>query len=334
MSDSPQTARNLIILLTRTCPLSCPECNIHPQTTKTGHTLNPKILKTLITPALRQQVKGGVIWSGGEPFCALPELVSGLEAASAAGFHSEILTAGTWLSEIDTILPRLNPFKERINLRISLDGPHLRQMCQNDLLQLIERTIQAGIKLGFTLRSQDPYLTPELEQQRQAVFDRIQVLYPDFFARPHVIHLMPHIPQPLPQAGGAMGPLEKTLYKPCKLAEKDRVIAWDGYRYACCGLFFPGENQGHALGPAVPAYGDAADPERSTEILFAWLRKVGPLQLARHLGLSLPDLSLASLPVCSQCRFLFHHHRHRLLDLSPLLSDDKLNQPTPLSIDS
>jgi hypothetical protein len=329
MSLAFQPARNLIVLLTRTCPLRCQDCNIHPDGPD-GPTLSPKILETLFTPSLRQRVKGGVIWSGGEPLSAFPELCLGLDLAHRLGFHGEILTAGAWLKDSETILEALQPYRTRLNLRISLDGPHLRQVPLEDLLRLVELILGSGLKLGFTLRPADPHLTAELDEHRQAVFDRVRALDPDFFRRPHAIHQLPHMPDLPYEASSASGWAPGSGHDAvCSLAEKDRVVAWDGHVYACCGLFFPGDNRGHSLGSITASDAPLEPVHPGNPLLYALLRSLGPARLARSLGLPLPPGQPAATPVCSLCRHLIRHHLPRILAQPRTRLESLLSQADP-----
>ena len=300
MKPGQKPYRNLILLLSRRCRLHCPECNIQPELDN-GQVLTPDTLKKIITCATRQTVRGGIIWTGGEPFDSADELFFGLQLAQDQGFFSEILTSGSWHTQADAILNRLSPFRNRLNIRLSLDGAHQLQLDWNCQKNLIERILEGGFTLNFTLRSNDPYTIVDpmiMQNEIEEIFRRIA---PGQSPSSHLFHTMPHMTPP--REGQIRSVFEKSpqpQYR-CRLALKDLVIAWDGLRYACCGLFMEKDNKRYSL------------EHEDNRTVFRLLRRIGPLALARKMGMALPDQeTLYTHGPCPLCRFLWKEEYARL----------------------
>lgn len=303
MNSKAGSYRNLIFLLTRSCTLSCPECNIKPQLDD-GASISPAFLERWISPSNRQRIRAGIIWSGGEPLLKLDSLVYGLHLARENGFRSEILTGGAWPLDADTILNSLAKFRSELNLRLSIDGPHFNQIGPTRIKELCTAILEGGFKLGFTYRQPDPFAPVGLQELKIELLEIFRRHAPEQLSAAHFIHHLPHMPDedcricpPGPPAPA--GPPK------CKLAEKDLVLAWDERRYACCGLFVSADNRALSL-----------DTEPNQRI-FALLRQQGPLALAERLKIALPvNLCADSASPCTLCRYLWKNHPQQLTGLA------------------
>lgn len=289
--------RNLIFLLSRRCSLGCPDCNIHPELDD-GAIMSPETLEENIGPKARNQIGGGIIWTGGEPFETPEILLQGLRLAASRGFQSEILTGAHWTIGIDSILRALEPFRDSMNLRVSVDGAHLSRIGPDRVLELCTRIMERKFRVSFTIRSHDPFSGPELTGLLQQLTRLVQRLDPKRAAAPHLWHQIPHMKAPAPLQKIRHEPLLKpSASRRCRLALVDRVIAWDGLSYACCGLFLFRDNSGLSLS------------HKSNRAVFEELRRIGPAGVARRLGLRLPDSfpDDGSSP-CTLCQILWKNH--------------------------
>jgi len=281
--------------------LRCPECNVHPELDN-GELLSDSSLEKNITPISRKQIKGGIIWTGGEPFETPDLLLHGLHLASSYGFFSEILTGGLWHRNADSMLKSLVPYRDFINIRISLDGPHLAMIGSEPILNLCTEIMKRGFRLSFTVRTGDPYSSPELAALKNDLAVLQGRLTPERIPTAHLWHQIPHMTAPAESpsspkdSSGGISPSRK-----CRLAGKDRVIAWDGHLYACCGLFLFPDN-----------YRLSLDFGSNREI-FEQLRLLGPKEIARRLKIPLPNCSESSESTpCPLCQYLWKHHSTRL----------------------
>jgi len=292
--------RNLIILLTRRCPLRCPDCNIHPEL-GSAETIEKKQLTAFFSAITKKIIHGGVIWTGGEPFSALPELLFGLKLAQTHQMMSEILTSGSWYPDADQFLELLGPFKTGLNIRLSIDGAHLSQIKWQDIEVLCFTILKKGFKLSFTLRANDPYRLNPGGDLKKKLLDILARFDPTLIATPHLFHIIPHMPVASNLLVSTIAQTVQVKPPVCKLAQKDLVIGWDGRPYACCGLFLFDDNRSCSLDLPV------------NRLIFDQLRHIGPHRLAQQVGIPLPNLSKAPLNTpCYLCQYLWKNHIDQL----------------------
>ena len=273
--------QSLIIFLNRRCPVGCASCNAKAlpgnREELTGRWLSAffRIIKKVEFP-------GFVLWTGGEPFLSFEALQAGIAIASGQGFHSEILTSGTWF---DTHPQRLEPLagKSNISLRISLDAEHQETVLLELVIALIRKAWALQIEVNFTLRD-----IPGREGFADRCIGEIKNHLPEFYrrnrSRSRWLHRIPHMPVSPAPANPCVSQTQK-YRQPCPMIFRDLVIGEDGLVYPCCGfLGFPFHQQ-LAVGNPMEESWESLVSRQKSHPLFRMLQEKGPYGICRKLGL-------------------------------------------------
>jgi organic radical activating enzyme len=225
------TFQSLILFLNRRCTTGCATCNADAQPGNREE-LSPGWLTAFFNKVARAPLpfSGYITWTGGEPFLSFRSLRTGIKLASAAGFHSEILTGGGWFSARPLYLEQLMDVGKPV-LRISLDAEHQGRVPLPQVVSLIRAALALDLEVNFTLRD-IPGRSPSPLRSIEEIKQQLPRFFRDNHQRSRWIHYIPH----MPVKGGLVGS-HQPARQPCRLAFRDLVIGEDGLAYPCCGFF-------------------------------------------------------------------------------------------------
>lgn len=278
------TFNSVILFLNRRCSVGCPSCSAGASSSN-NEELNPSWLHSFYQKLNEIHFSGYLIWTGGEPFFSPSSLKIGLELAASAGYHSEILTSGTWFKTHPGLL-EIPAFSPRVSLRVSLDAEHQKKIEIDSILELIRKAIDLKLEINFTLRE-----IPGQPFSSHLMIEKIKEVFPEFYrensGRSRWIHTIPHIP--VNGIGvGSYGKRANVKYKkPCSMIFRDLVIGEDGLVYPCCGFFSLPEEVRKSLSvgdPIVDSW-EALINRQSECFVFRVLKEKGPFGLCRESGI-------------------------------------------------
>jgi len=282
---------SVIIFLNRRCDVGCPSCNADAKLHESEELSIPQ-LSILLDRLKGLDFSGYIVWTGGEPFYSIESLLFGVGQASRNGFHSEILTGGSWFSPGSHYLESLSQVPG-VSLRISVDPEHQRRIPFSQVIALTRRALELQIGVNYTFRR-----IPGVPDITHAFLEEVQRVLPDYYQKNHGlsrwIHYNPHVPiKPaalslprgsIPGASADVSHHEVSVQSgggACKMVFRDVVIGNDGFMYPCCGLFTlpPGVRKGLTAGdPGVETWEELTYRHLSRH-LFKTLREKGPLGL-------------------------------------------------------
>ncbi|NIO84964.1 MAG: radical SAM protein [Candidatus Aminicenantes bacterium] len=268
--------QSVIIFLNRRCTVGCASCNAGAGPGNRGE-LSKEWLSAFFGKLKVEDLRfsGYIVWTGGEPFLSIDALQWGVSLASAAGFHSEILTSGNWFAAHPGWL-ELVAASGNISLRISLDAEHQEIVPMSCVIDLTERALELQLEANYTLRE-----IPGQEGAVKRYIDEIKKALPEFYrsnkGRSRWLHYMPHIPISKSVSRSEFsGPVS---LKPCKLVFRDLVIGDDGLVYPCCGLFSLPFYQRLAIGDPLKESWEVLTARQWEQPLFQTLKESGPCHL-------------------------------------------------------
>ncbi|MCP5045913.1 MAG: radical SAM protein [bacterium] len=235
--------QSLIFFLNRHCPVGCPSCSAAAAPKKQG-VLGSRWLEAFFRKVETGDLdfSGYIVWTGGEPFLSIGSLEAGIQMASRAGYHSEILTSGVWFDAHPQYLERLASVGAP-SLRISLDAEHQETVPLDRLTGLIRLAVELGLTVNFTLR-EIPGRHESASDSMAEIKRQLPQFYEENSKRSRWIHYVPHVPI-LTNGQPSSSPIhicpgpdhEPTREKKCRMAYRDLVIGADGLVYPCCGFF-------------------------------------------------------------------------------------------------
>jgi MoaA/NifB/PqqE/SkfB family radical SAM enzyme len=309
---------NLIFFLNRRCKVGCASCNVGASPDNIEE-LSVQWLEALFERMGNLEFSGYIIWTGGEPFLSFEALKKGISLASQRGFHSEILTSGTWFENHPENLKSLAG-AGNFSIRISLDAEHQDRVPMPMIISLIKKALELDIEVNFTFRK-----IPE-RCESVSVNDYLEEIItelPEFYDRNHTrsrwLHYIPHIPISSEETHASSRCFSGSISKrpkwrqPCKMGFKDIVIGADGMVYPCCGLFSIPEYERLAVGDPVKETWETLETRQLNDPLFRVLREKGPYGICRELGMEPEtwDWPAYESP-CHLCLALFRLHEERV----------------------
>ena len=123
----------LHLLLTYQCNFECDHCFVWGSERQTG-SLTSRDIELILDQAAETGTVEWIYFEGGEPFLYYDTLVSGVQAAAAAGFQTGIVTNGSWADSEEQARRLLKPFAGLVqDLSISNDAYHWSERYQGHI---------------------------------------------------------------------------------------------------------------------------------------------------------------------------------------------------------
>ncbi len=114
----------LHLLLTYQCNFECDHCFVWGSERQTG-TMTSRDIELILDQAMETGTVKWIYFEGGEPFLYHDTLLSGVQAAAAAGFKTGIVTNAKWADSEEQTQRLLRPFAGLVqDLSISSDAYH------------------------------------------------------------------------------------------------------------------------------------------------------------------------------------------------------------------
>ncbi len=138
----------LHILLTYQCTLECDHCFVWGSPRQKG-VLTIEQIHEVLRQAHEIDSMEWVFFEGGEPFLYYPVLLRGVQIATAAGFHVDIVSNAYWATTCNDALAWLKPFASLVEeLTISSDLYHHNEADSLHARHAAAAAEQLGIHIG------------------------------------------------------------------------------------------------------------------------------------------------------------------------------------------
>lgn len=217
------------------------------------------------------------------------------------GFHSEILTSGSWYQGNEEGLAGLLK-RGSFSLRVSIDAEHQAAVPLSRVIELIRAADGLGIEVNFTLREIPGEERIHGARHSLAEIKReLPVFYSQNEKRSRWLHWLPH----MPILGSGSGTGGGKLCQGCSFVYRDLVIGEDGRVYPCCGLFgMPGYERFSSGDPLQETWAEIIGGQEQ-DSLFCVIREKGPYQMVRTIGRGLKEGGIEYYGgICQLCREL------------------------------
>lgn len=292
----------LTIMLTNQCPLRCAHCGPRSGPKEKGALDLETVTQALDEARTRSCLM--VNFSGGEPFILGQFLTDCVRAAAAREFLPRITTGAYWSATETMSARRLDPLAEAglRQLFISCSDAHSEFVPFSNIIKATVAARQRDIEVYLTVgTSQTSRTTPHSVYQS---FEAAGVSTPWLLNSP----IIPYgrAEENMPAAELLMQPVEN-FAGPCASMTEHPTIQADG-RVTGCAVVFAGACARLAYGNVHEEPLGAALDRMNTDMLAAWIHRVGVVELKQLIEANTPLIFPDRyVNICHLCGDLLSH---------------------------